>query len=71
MKAAVVAEENTIEIKEIPVPVPAEGQVLIKVETAAQNPGDCEYRVQTLISPCVTIRNHILTPDREAARSWI
>jgi NADPH:quinone reductase-like Zn-dependent oxidoreductase len=43
MKAAVVAEGNTIEIKEVPVPVPAKGQVLVKVETAAQNPGDCKY----------------------------
>jgi NADPH:quinone reductase-like Zn-dependent oxidoreductase len=44
MKAAVVAEDRSLEIKDVPVPVPGEGQVLVKVATVAQNPTDCELR---------------------------
>jgi NADPH:quinone reductase-like Zn-dependent oxidoreductase len=40
MKAVVVIG-GRLEIKDIPVPVPGEKQVLIKVATVAQNPNDC------------------------------
>ena len=41
MKAAIVVEGGRLEIKDVPVPVAGEGEVLIKVATFAQNPTDC------------------------------
>jgi NADPH:quinone reductase-like Zn-dependent oxidoreductase len=41
MKAAIVVEGGRLEIKDIPIPVPGEGEILIKVATFAQNPTDC------------------------------
>jgi NADPH:quinone reductase-like Zn-dependent oxidoreductase len=42
MKAVVVIEGGNLEVKDVPEPVLSEpGKVLIRVETAAQNPTDC------------------------------
>ena len=40
MKALVSVPEKTAEVKEIAIPVPEEGEILIKVQAVAQNPTD-------------------------------
>ncbi|KAK7975395.1 hypothetical protein PG989_013858 [Apiospora arundinis] len=40
MKALVTVEDGKVAVQEIPVPTPGEGEILIKVQYAAQNPTD-------------------------------
>ena len=40
MKAAVIEELGKVVIKEVPVPVPEDGQILVKIEATPINPSD-------------------------------
>jgi NADPH:quinone reductase-like Zn-dependent oxidoreductase len=49
MKACIITADGKLELKDVPKPVPGKGEVLIRVVTAAQNPGDCKCCVQLIL----------------------
>ncbi|ORY67764.1 zinc-binding dehydrogenase [Pseudomassariella vexata] len=46
MKALISAEGKTASVKSIPIPTPAEGEILVKVHYVAQNPADWKVMAQ-------------------------
>lgn len=44
-RAIFITGEATIELQEVPKPVPADNEILVRVHAAGLNPADCTYRM--------------------------